>query len=164
MTSAVNVPERPRSQGFHQIGFLATASGVVVAEIAQFRQTRPTAGLSYSRWITPSGTGVSFDTFRPSGFNPPIGLDVNSDGFMDLVTSADGKGIEIFLGGTENLFRKRSAIQKLPSAGVINFADFDNDGLPDFVLFDPQRFDTPVQIGINRGELPGSPRSISIGR
>jgi hypothetical protein len=109
-------------------------------------------------------TGVSFDTFRPSGFNPPMGLDVNSDGFMDLVTSADGKGVEIFLGGTENHFRKRSAIQKLPSAGVINFADFNNDGLPDFVLFDPQRFDTPVRIGINRGELPGSPRSISTER
>jgi len=105
-------------------------------------------------------TGVSFDTFRPSGFNPPIGIDVNSDGFMDLVTSADGKGVEIFLGGAENHFRKRTAIQKLPSAGVINFADFDNDGLPDFVLFDPQRFDAPVRLGINRGELPGSPRAI----
>jgi len=109
-------------------------------------------------------TGVSFDTFRPSGFNPPMGLDVNSDGFMDLVTSADGKGIEIFLGGAENHFRKRNAIQKLPSAGVIKFADFDNDGLPDFVLFDPQRLDTPVRIGINRGELPGSPSSMSTER
>lgn len=109
-------------------------------------------------------TGVSFDTFRPSGFNPPMGLDVNADGFMDLVTSADGKGIEIFLGGTEKYFRKRTAIQKLPSAGVINFADFNNDALPDFVLFDPQRFDTPVRIGINRGELPGSPGSMSTER
>jgi hypothetical protein len=106
-------------------------------------------------------TGVSFETFRPRGFNPPIGLDINSDGFMDLVTSADGKGVEIFLGGTKKYFRKRNAIQKLPSAGVINFADFNNDGLPDFVLFDPQQFDTPVRIGTNRGELPGSPRSVS---
>jgi len=105
-------------------------------------------------------TGVSFDTFRPTGFNPPIGIDVNSDGFMDVITSADGKGIEIFLGGADNNFRKRTAVQKLPSAGVINFADLNNDGLPDFVLFDPQRFDTPVRIGVNRGELPGSPRAI----
>ena len=109
-------------------------------------------------------TGVSFDTFRPTGFNPPIGIDVNSDGFMDVVTSADGKGVEIFLGGTEKHFRKRTAMQKLPRAGGINFADFNNDGLPDFVLFDPQRFDTPVRIGINRGELPGSPRSMSTER
>ena len=44
-------------------------------------------------------TGVSFDTFRLTGFNPPIGIDVNSDGFIDVITSADSKGIEIFLGG-----------------------------------------------------------------
>ncbi len=102
-------------------------------------------------------TGVSFETFRPDGFNPPIGIDVNSDGYMDLVTSADGKGVEIFLGGSDRPFRKRTAIQKLPSAGIINFADFNGDGLPDFVLFDPQRIDTPVRIGVNRGELPGTP-------
>jgi len=101
-------------------------------------------------------TGISFDTFRPQGFIPPMGLDINSDGFVDLITSADGKGIEVFLGGGRKPFPKRTALQKLPTAGVIHFSDFDADGLLDFVLFDPQQFDMPVRVGRNRGELPGS--------
>lgn len=101
-------------------------------------------------------TGISFDTFRSQGFIPPMGLDINGDGFVDLITSADGKGIEVFLGRNKKPFSKRTAMQKLPTAGVIHFADFDEDGLLDFVLFDPQKFDVPVRVGRNRGELPSS--------
>jgi hypothetical protein len=101
-------------------------------------------------------TGISFDTFRSQGFIPPMGLDINGDGIMDLITSADGKGIEVFLGGGRKPYSKRTAMQKLPTAGVIHFADYDEDGLLDFVLFDPQKFDTLLRVGRNRGELPGS--------
>ncbi len=102
-------------------------------------------------------TGISFDTFRPEGFFPPTGLDLNSDGYMDFITSSNGKGIEVYLGGGKKPFAKRNAIQKFATVGVIHFADFNDDGLIDFVLFDPQEFDAPVKVGRNLGFLPGSP-------
>jgi hypothetical protein len=101
-------------------------------------------------------TGISFDTFRPKGFIPPIGFDLNADGFMDFVTAADGKGIEVYLGDVAKPFTKRTAKQKLDSTGTISFSDYDNDGLLDFVLYDSQRFNAPLQIGRNLGALPGA--------
>jgi hypothetical protein len=113
-------------------------------------------------WVKKNiSTGISFDTFRPEGFFPPTGLDLNADGLMDFITSANGKGIEVYLGGEAKPYAKRTAMQKFPAAGVIHFADFDDDGLLDFVLFDPQEFNTTVRIGRNRGKLPGSPRPAS---
>lgn len=102
-------------------------------------------------------TAVSFDTFRPKGFMPTSGIDLNADGLIDFVSSANGKGIEVYLGTADGLFAKRSRQQKLSSVGVIRFADFDGDDLPDFVLYDPQSFDAPVRIGRNTGLLPGTP-------
>jgi len=98
--------------------------------------------------------GFSFDTFRPKGFMPQTGVDINADGFMDVITSADGKGIEIYLGTKDEPFTKRTARQKMTTTGRIHFTDFDDDGLPDFVLYDTQSFDASVLIGRNRGELP----------
>ena len=98
-------------------------------------------------------TGFSFDTFRPKGFMPRGQVDLNADGYMDFVTSADGDGIEVWLGGEDGPFRQRPAEQDLPSAGRIRFADFNGDGLPDFLLFDPQIAGSPVRIGLNRGRL-----------
>jgi hypothetical protein len=92
-------------------------------------------------------TAVSFETFRPKGFMPTGRVDLNADGLLDFVTSADGKGIEVYLGGSDGPFSKRTAMQKFPSAGIISFADFDADGLPDFVLFDPQSLDAMIRIG-----------------
>lgn len=102
-------------------------------------------------------TAISFDTFRPKGFMPAGDIDLNADGLMDFVMSAGGKGIEVYLGGSKGPFDKRTAVQKLPTAGVIRFSDFDDDGLTDFVLYNPQSFDDPVRIGRNKGQLPGSP-------
>ena len=102
-------------------------------------------------------TAVSFDTFRPKGFMPTSGIDLNADGRMDFVTSANGKGIEVYLGTDDGLFARRKDLQKLSSKGVIHFSDYDDDGLPDFVLYDPQSFDASVKIGRNQGALPGSP-------
>ena len=103
------------------------------------------------------GTKISFDTFRPRGFMPTAGLDLNADGLMDFIASANGKGIEVYLGGDEGPFARRVALQKMPTAGIIQLGDFNNDALADFVLFDPQAQDPVVRIGRNRGELPGVP-------
>ena len=126
---------------------------------------QPDGHYSATPWVKQKiSIGISFDTFRPEGFIPLMRFDINADGFVDFISSADGKGIEVFLGGTENPFAKRTAVQKLPTAGVIHFTDFDDDGLLDFVIFDPNHFDVPVRVGRNRGELPGSPRSTSADR
>ncbi len=101
-------------------------------------------------------TGISFDTFRPKGFMPRAGLDLNADGLMDFISSANGKGIEVFLGGEQGPFDRRTAIQRLPTTGDILIDDIDGDGLPDFVLFDPQSLEPTVRIGRNRGILPGT--------
>ena len=102
-------------------------------------------------------TGISFDTFRSKGFIPPVGIDLNADGYVDMLSSANGKGMEVYLGGGKKPFARRTAIQRFPTVGVIHFTDFDDDGLPDFVLFDPQDFGLPIQVGLNRGELPTYP-------
>ena len=104
-------------------------------------------------------TGISFDTFRPKGFMPQAGIDINSDGFSDVVTSANGRGIEVYLGTEGEPFAGRTAVQKLSTTGSIRFADFNADGLLDFVLYDSQSFDAPVRIGENLGVLPGSSRN-----
>jgi len=99
-------------------------------------------------------TGISFETFRPNGFMPQAGVDINADGLMDVVTSANGKGIEIYLGTADEPFTRRTAYQKLVTTGRVLFADYDDDELLDFVLFDPQSFEAPVQVGRNLGVLP----------
>jgi hypothetical protein len=101
-------------------------------------------------------TGISFDTFRPKGFMPQVGIDINADGFMDVVTSANGKGIEVYLGTENEPFARRTARQEMSTTGRIYFADYSDDGLLDFVLYDSQSFDAPVQVGRNLGALPNS--------
>ncbi len=99
-------------------------------------------------------TGISFETFRPKGFMPRAGLDLNADGLMDFVSSDNGKGIEVYLGGDDGPFARRNARQKMTTAGIVRFADYDGDGLTDFVLYNPQAFDYPVTLGRNLGALP----------
>jgi hypothetical protein len=104
------------------------------------------------------GTKISFDTFRPRGFMPRAGLDLNADGLMDFISSANGDGIEVFLGGDEGPFGKRAAIQKLSTAGIIHVDDINDDGMADFVLYDSQVTDGTVRVGVNLGVLPASPK------
>jgi hypothetical protein len=111
--------------------------------------TKPTSRKKFS-------TGISFDTFRPKGFMPQVGIDINADGLMDVLTSANGKGIEVYLGSENELFSGKTAMQKMSTTGSIRFADYNDDGLLDFVLYDSQSFDASVRIGRNLGVLPNS--------
>jgi hypothetical protein len=103
----------------------------------------------------------SFDTFRLKGFIPVANKDVNGDGYPDFVSSGGGKYIEISLGGPKGPFSKKGGRQKMPTAGVIHFGDYDQDGLQDFVIFDPHNFDVPMRIGRNLGMLPGTRKSLT---
>ena len=98
--------------------------------------------------------GFSFDTFRAKGFTPRGEVDLNGDGVLDFVTSADGDGIEVYLGEADGVFQRRALEQDLPSAGRIEFADLNGDALPDFVLYNQQLPGEPIRVGINRGVLP----------
>jgi hypothetical protein len=103
-------------------------------------------------------TEVSFDTFRPKGFMPTSGIDLDNDGRMDFVSSAGGRGIEVYLGSEKGLFSSKRILQKLPSTGVIRFSDFDGDELLDFLLWDPQAFDSILRVGRNKGAFESTDR------
>lgn len=106
------------------------------------------------------GLPFSFQTFRLRGFVPTARVDLNADGFLDLVTSGGGEAFEVFTGGGNVPFGRRDGQQKMSTAGMIHFRDLDGDGLADFVLFDPHNFDVPVRVGRNRGALPGTPERL----
>jgi hypothetical protein len=98
----------------------------------------------------------AFDTFRLTGFVPVANVDLNGDGLLDFVSSGGGEAFEVFAGDPLKPFEKRTARQEMSTAGVVRFADYDGDGLLDFLIFDPHNFDVPIQMGRNLGTLPGT--------
>jgi hypothetical protein len=62
------------------------------------------------------------------------------------------------LGDAKSGWGKRHGRQSLDTGGRIRFGDLDADGLTDFVLYDSRRPGTPLQVGTNRGVLPGTVR------
>jgi hypothetical protein len=131
-------------------------SSEVDVDISTFKLT-PEGGFSQKPWVKKKvSLPFSFDTFRLKGFMPTANEDVNGDGFLDFVSSGGGEALEVHIGGPKGPFQERSGRQKMKTAGVIHFRDFNRDRLPDFVLFDPHNFDVPIRLGKNLGALPGS--------
>ena len=102
-----------------------------------------------------------FETLRPRGFVPTLERDWNGDGRLDLLGSDGGKAVEVCLAGDGANFGRCEARQPLDTGGRIRFGDLDGDGLSDFVLYDTRRPDVPVRVGVNRGNLPGTPPRLS---
>jgi hypothetical protein len=108
------------------------------------------------------GIGFRFEVLEPSGFFPTLNADWNGDGARDRIESGSGEAIEISLGGTPASLRSRAARQPFDTHGSLRIGDLDADGLPDLVVFDRTRPDTPIRIGVNRGVLPGTPPKPSV--
>lgn len=97
-----------------------------------------------------------FESMRPRGFAPSLVEDWNRDGHRDLLGSAGGAGVEVWLGGPGNGFARASSMDAFDSNGRVALGDLDGNGLPDFAVFDPRRENAPLQVGVNRGTLPGT--------
>ncbi len=102
--------------------------------------------------------GFRFETYEPRGFFPTLRADWNGDGFVDRLASGDGEALEIYLGGSPAALRRRVARQPFDTNGALRIGDLDGDELPDLLVFDRTRPDTPIRIGVNRGTLPGTPQ------
>jgi hypothetical protein len=102
--------------------------------------------------------GFRFETYEPRGFFPTLRADWNGDGFFDRLSSGNGEALEIYLGGSPSSLRQRAARQSFDSSGALRIGDLDGDELPDLLVFDRTRPDTPIRIGVNRGILPGTPK------
>ncbi|MFP6641713.1 MAG: VCBS repeat-containing protein, partial [Myxococcota bacterium] len=102
----------------------------------------------------------STTTFRLKGFFPSIRPDLNGDGYRDFVTSGGGEELVFRRGGPKGPFESRPVSQEMSTEGMVRFADWSGDGLTDFVVFDPNRYDTQVHLARNLGRLPGTPEDL----
>jgi hypothetical protein len=104
---------------------------------------------------------MNVETFRARGFLPAWHLDLNGDGYKDLLGSGGGKAIEVSLGGHGRSFDRRDARQEADTQGILHAGDLNGDHLPDFVVFDPLTSGASVRVFRNRGLLPGTRASPS---
>lgn len=110
---------------------------------------------------------LSFDTFRPAGFIASLDADLNGDGYLDLLLSEDGDRIDVHLGRPGFRYEHRDARQAMDSRGQLKLGDWNSDGLPDLLLFDPQNPESTLRLVVNRGTLVPAdvkPRRIRPGR
>jgi hypothetical protein len=100
---------------------------------------------------------INFETGRARGFVPTLDFDLNGDGRRDFLSSTDGTALEIFLGHEGPGTFRRAARQRVDTTGTLSVGDWNGDGLPDLLLFDPRQPNHPIRLLRNLGTLPGGP-------
>jgi hypothetical protein len=142
---------------FSVLGLVETlVTRSVDAEISVYKSDGA-GGFSKTPWFKRKlEIAMSIETGRPKGFVPTGNFDVNGDGFEDLLASGKGDRLEVWLGSAEGLADDSVADQEMASNGRLRSGDWNGDGLPDFVLYDPRELQAPVRIAHNRGILPGT--------
>ncbi|MEE9281541.1 MAG: VCBS repeat-containing protein [Myxococcota bacterium] len=103
---------------------------------------------------------LSLEAGRPRGFLPNLRADLNGDGHRDLMSSGNGRRLEVFLGGSPDAYKNRVVRQSLPTNGRIRFGDLEGDGMADFIIYDQRDVDADLRVIRNLGALPGSRRRI----
>lgn len=110
-------------------------------------------------WRAEVSFPFDFETSRVLGVMPYTEADWNGDGVRDLCWG-DGSGKLRFRLGEPRRggpgYGPVAATVALPLSGDLVAADLDGDGLPDFVAHDPLDREGRVQVGMNRGTLPGT--------
>jgi hypothetical protein len=130
----------------------------VDVEVSLFRADAE-LGFRSEPWVeTGLSVGLDLETASLNGFGPTVEADLNGDGWRDRLTSGDGAAIEVYLGGSERPFQRRTARQELDTHGSVRFGDVDGDGLTDLLLFARDRPGSAIRLLVNRGQLPGTPR------
>jgi FG-GAP-like repeat len=139
----------------------ALVTRAIDAEVKIYRREEGAAFAEkpWQRWQL--DVPFSYQTFRTVGFIPTLEADLNGDGLKDLLGSGAGDRLEVRLGSAKPDYDTIHASQALDTGGRIRFGDVDGDRLTDFVLYDSRRPGTPVQVGINRGVLPGTKPTLS---
>jgi hypothetical protein len=135
---------------------LLTRSADIEVRIYERDGTLP---FSTEPWVSVGlDLGFRFETYEPRGFFPTLRADWNGDGSFDRLASGNGEALEIYLGGSPGALRRRAARQSFDTNGALRIGDLDGDELPDLLVFDRTRPDSPIRIGVNRGTLPGTPQ------
>ena len=96
---------------------------------------------------------LSFDTFRPQGFLPVFGVDMNGDGYGDLVQSGDGDRVEVSYGGPAHAFEDTNVSFEMDTRGLLRIADWNGDGLMDLLVYDPRDPEATLRLAVNRGSI-----------
>ena len=94
---------------------------------------------------------LSFDTFRPEGFLPVLGPDIDGDGYGDLLLSLGSDRFEVRYGGPLHRFERAHLEQTMDTRGLVRLGDWNADGKLDLLVFDPRDPEAGLRLALNRG-------------
>lgn len=96
------------------------------------------------------GIPFSLRTREAVGFAPTLAHDIDGDGHRDLLSPGDGRRLEVRRGGAGSGFETIDVRVPVDTRGRLRAGDTDGDGLPELILYDPTRADSPVLLLRNR--------------
>lgn len=125
-------------------------------------------------WVLPGNGDGTFGSVRrspaPASPRPPLVVDLNGDGKLDLALAAQEGGVSVLLGNGDGTF---AAAKNFPIGGgveanAIVAGDFNGDGIPDIAASNPGAPDaftgTTVSVLLGRGDGTfGAPTDFTVG-